>query len=223
MYCDDDVVAAAMDADQSGGGRVVGSGGSASDMDASRPADQHVPRRQLSPAARALAELEVQLAGLSATPDGCATLFALLEAECAAVGCAAAEQAAAAGAAAAENAAVCGGGPSPQATPDKAGGGGGFCRGRRGPPGMGAMLDPGPVRDASLVGAQRIHYTGDSEQAALEAEKFLRPGRHGEWTESSLDVTNTNQAWGVALVPPGIDVATATPAMMDVVRKQNLR
>ncbi|GFR43880.1 hypothetical protein Agub_g5009 [Astrephomene gubernaculifera] len=87
--------------------------------------------------------------------------------------------------------------------------------------------DPGQQLDPSLIGYERIPYHADAAAAGLEPEKHLSAGRHGEWTQSSLALQRREQGagtWGVTLVPPGMDEASAAGrAYMKVVRSQHAR
>lgn len=86
--------------------------------------------------------------------------------------------------------------------------------------------DPGQAvaSDPSVIGYERIPHHADSEGARLEPEQHLRAGRHGEWTQTSLPGgPRAGPSWGVTLVPPGHEVGTASPALIEVMRCQHAR
>lgn len=82
---------------------------------------------------------------------------------------------------------------------------------------------------AARTGYERIPFHADAAAAALEPEKHLVKGRHGEWAPSSLGEGHpkrppvTAGTWGVTLLPPGMDEGTADKAYVDTIRMQHGR
>ncbi|PNW75521.1 hypothetical protein CHLRE_12g530000v5 [Chlamydomonas reinhardtii] len=95
--------------------------------------------------------------------------------------------------------------------------------------------DPGQALDPALIGYERVPYHADAAAAALEPEKHLWAGRHGEWTASSLAEGKRKQqadegagsgTWGVTLMPPGLGLDEHTAegqAYIVAVRGQHAR
>lgn len=88
---------------------------------------------------------------------------------------------------------------------------------------------------APPAGYERVPYHADAAAAALEPEKHLWAGRHGEWTASSLAEGKRKQqadegagsgTWGVTLMPPGLGLDEHTAegqAYIVAVRGQHAR
>ncbi|KAG2438702.1 hypothetical protein HXX76_005248 [Chlamydomonas incerta] len=95
--------------------------------------------------------------------------------------------------------------------------------------------DPGQALDPAIIGYERVPYHADAAAAALEPEKHLSAGRHGEWTASSLAEGRRKQqadegagsgTWGVTLMPPGLGLDEHTAegqAYIVAVRGQHAR
>ncbi|KAG2453430.1 hypothetical protein HYH02_001653 [Chlamydomonas schloesseri] len=96
--------------------------------------------------------------------------------------------------------------------------------------------DPGQSLDPAVIAQERVPYHADAAAgAALEPERHLWAGRHGEWTSSSLAEGRRKQqadegvgsgTWGVTLMPPGLRLDEHTAegqAYIKAVRGQHAR
>jgi len=88
-------------------------------------------------------------------------------------------------------------------------------------------LEEDPNSDKTMkpdsLGIGRLPHVADFSKACLDVEKHLAVGRQQEWTPVSGCGPVTINFWGVSLVPPGFDEATADPKMRQVIQNQQQR
>jgi serine/threonine protein kinase len=189
--------------------------------------------------ALALLEVELEAAAEQAEQDpgvgGSQRLRALLEAECSAVAAAAAT-AAAASAAEGKGGTAAKHAPAPRTTTTTNGvrsdgtamvpkiGSGRALSDMLRRKGPGLQEDTaGPAGRGRDIGAERLSNVADTWQGReLDPRKFLRPARHGEWTEQGGGGGPApGPRWGVTAAPPGL--GADDPRYQAIVKKQQER
>lgn len=95
--------------------------------------------------------------------------------------------------------------------------------------GSGLQLDTAathapPGVEGDDYGADRLSNVADTWHGReLDPERFLGPGRHGEWTPSSGAGPAAGPTWGVSDMPPGAEGRALDPKMAAVIHKQQAR